>query len=234
MDLIGRAAEFSILDAFLDRAFGDGAAQLLTGGPGVGRTAPARRRLPTGRGDDRRPGGARCGRRVRGRGRFRRPQPAAGLPWRTPRLPGLTDVHRNALRGRPWYPDSGPAAGPLGVSVAALVNCCDTSPDRGRCSLVIDEAAMAGPPERPGPWVHRPPARRQPRRHPRRHPHRHPDSVLLHVNLPRARGTAPARRARSRRPARRPGTPASPHRSAGASWPPRRETRSRSWSCRRR
>src|SRR5688572_32627625 len=38
MDLIGRAAEFSILDAFLDRAFGDGAAQLLTGGPGVGRT----------------------------------------------------------------------------------------------------------------------------------------------------------------------------------------------------
>ena len=38
-DLIGRAAAFSVLDAFLDRASSDGAAQLLTGGPGVGKTA---------------------------------------------------------------------------------------------------------------------------------------------------------------------------------------------------
>ena len=38
VDLIGRAAAFSVLDTFLESASSDGAAQLLTGGPGVGKT----------------------------------------------------------------------------------------------------------------------------------------------------------------------------------------------------
>jgi DNA-binding CsgD family transcriptional regulator len=117
MDLIGRTAEVSILDAFLDRASDDGAAQLLTGGPGVGKTVllDVACRLTT----------ATTGARVvRTSGvEFEAEVGFAGLNQLLlclqDQLPGLPDLHRKALAVA-LGTDSGPAGGPLVVSVATL------------------------------------------------------------------------------------------------------------------
>jgi DNA-binding CsgD family transcriptional regulator len=117
MDLIGRAAEFSILDTFLDRASGDGAARLLTGGPGVGKTAvlDAACRLAAVRTDPRivRTAGVEFEVEVGFAGLN---QLLLGLQ---DQLPGLPDLHRKALAVA-LGTDSDPAGGPLAVSVAAL------------------------------------------------------------------------------------------------------------------
>ena len=179
MDLIGRAAEFSILDAFLDRAFGDGAAQLLTGGPGVGRTVllDAACRLA----------GATTGVQVvRAAGvEFEAKVAFAGLNQLLvcleDRLPGLPDVHRNALAVA-LGTDSGPAAGPLGVSVAALELLRHVA-RQGPLLVVIDDAQWL---DRPSALVLGFTARRLAgsRVGILAAIRTDTDSVLLHVNLP--------------------------------------------------
>ncbi len=135
VDLVGRAADLEILEQFLDRASDGGAALVLSGGPGVGKTvlldAACRRAVE---------GGARLVRA--GAVEFEAEVGLAGLNQLLlllhEELPGLPDLHRQAL-GVALGTGTGPVAGPLVLSAATLELLRHVA-RRGTLLVVVDDA----------------------------------------------------------------------------------------------
>ncbi|HEX8519153.1 MAG TPA: AAA family ATPase [Pseudonocardia sp.] len=134
--LVGRDAELEVLRAFAGRARANGGALLLTGGPGMGKTALLDAACRLARSD----GGARV---VRATGaQFEAEVAYAGLhqlflPLHD-RLDALADVQREALAVA-LGTHAGPAAGGLVVSAAALALLREVA-RRGPLLVVVDDA----------------------------------------------------------------------------------------------
>jgi DNA-binding CsgD family transcriptional regulator len=136
VDLVGRAAERELLRAFVDRARADGAALLLTGGPGVGKTALLDAACRWARAD----AGARVARAAGVQ--FEAEVTFAGLnqlflPLHD-QLDALPEVQREALAVA-LGTDTGSAAGGLVVSAAALALLRHAA-RQGPVLVVVDDA----------------------------------------------------------------------------------------------